>query len=365
MAIAVAAFARPPAELPPPRSPTTRPAAQQPRGLDRKVDVFFVSGTLEEALAEVQRLSGLSVRVDWRGLEDIGLTSRYRVVLRADHVTLEQALDLILSQVAPPGVPLGHVARASTVYVTTRATMGRLSAAKPLPTGRSPASTRTPSARTARPASPARRTVSATTPTELQFDETALEDIINSLRRRGLDIDVNWPGLQVVGIDRDTPLSFNLRRATFARALDRITGHLNGDKDKLSKVYWLVADGAVQLTTGHALNSDLKTVMFDVGDLLMTAPNFAGPRLDVAALISEPQGESSGNIFLDDEQEEEESPAARRKATRDSLIHLIKSQIGEDMWDDAGGKGSIKIMGGRLIISQTKLGFLLLARSSR
>ena len=365
MAIAVAALARPPAERPAPRTPTTRPATQQPRSLDRKVDVFFVHGTLEEALAEVQRLGGVSVRVDWRGLEEVGLTAKYRVVLRADHVTLERALDLVLSQVAPTGVPLGHIARANTVYVTTRATIVRLSAANALPTGQSPAPTRAPSAGAARPAPPARRTDTDTTPTELEFDETALEDIIGLLRQRGLDIDVNWPGLQVVGIERDTPLSLYLRGATFARALDRITGHLNAAKDKLSKVYWLVDDGAVQLTTGRALDDDLKTVMFDVGDLLMAAPNFAGPRLDVAALLSQPQDESSGGIFSDEEQDEEESPAAQRQATRDSLIHLIKSQIGEDMWDDAGGKGSIKIMGTRLIVSQTKLGFLLMARSSR
>ena len=49
---------------------------------------------------------------------------------------------------------------------------------------------------------------------------------------------------------------------------------------------------------------------------------------------------------------------------KEGLIAIIKASIGEDMWQDQG-KGSIRIFGNRLIISQTTLGFKLLDKSLR
>ena len=47
----------------------------------------------------------------------------------------------------------------------------------------------------------------------------------------------------------------------------------------------------------------------------------------------------------------------------ENLINIVKSSIGEDMWQPQG-KGAVKIMRNMMIISQTRLGFLMLKKSA-
>ena len=63
-----------------------------------------------------------------------------------------------------------------------------------------------------------------------------------------------------------------------------------------------------------------------------------------------------------EDREDRDSRAVQRKEIRDTLIKTIKEAIGEDMWTPTG-KGSIKMIGNRLVISQTLLGFKLLEES--
>jgi len=114
-----------------------------------------------------------------------------------------------------------------------------------------------------------------------------------------------------------------------------------------------------------------------VGDLLTFAPEFKGPRFSFD-MIGNNSGSSSGtglssgstnqreSIFDEEttreDREDRNSRAVQRKEIRDTLINTIKEAIGEDMWAP-NGKGSIKMIGNRLVISQTLLGFKLLEES--
>jgi hypothetical protein len=53
-----------------------------------------------------------------------------------------------------------------------------------------------------------------------------------------------------------------------------------------------------------------------------------------------------------------------RQQVNDALIAVIKQSIGEDMWQPTG-KGDVKLLGTRLVITQTPLGFRLLEQAFR
>ena len=57
---------------------------------------------------------------------------------------------------------------------------------------------------------------------------------------------------------------------------------------------------------------------------------------------------------------EGESAAETRTRTKNSLEKIITDSIGEEMWITGGGKGSVRFFRNKLIISQTRLGYMLM-----
>jgi hypothetical protein len=169
-------------------------------------------------------------------------------------------------------------------------------------------------------------------------------------------------------VDKDTAITFQAKNISIARALDLVTAELNGDKDRLSSIYWVVDRGIVQLSTGTALNQVMRTRVFDVADLLMVVPSFVGPRVSLEAI-----GQNGGNdpmagrggaggLFKDDDESkdgDEPTMAELRAQQRETLLNAVKESIGQDMWVPEG-QGSIKLINKQLIITQSLLGFKLM-----
>jgi hypothetical protein len=357
-AICVSALADDPApkvDTPADDTPTSRPAkpandAPPADPLAKTAETFRVAGPLTKALNKLSRSAGMPIRVDWRALQAAGITPKTHVQLRTDGLTYQRALELMLAQVAPNGAPLGWMIVDGEVLVSTQSAI----AAR---TSRATAATST------------RRTKSAgdghrptgRTPSAYDFDETPLTDVTDFLAHtKRLNIHVNWRALEAVGITEDTPITLKLRGVSLGRLLTVITEDLSAGKGPVDSVYWLVSEGVVEITTGHVLNQTLTRRMVDIADMLVIVPNFVSPRVDLSISQGAP-GEGQG-LFGEDP-DTEDDPAAQREATREAVIDMIKNTIPDELWQDGGGKGSIKIVGKRLIISQTKLGFLLMDRS--
>ncbi len=194
------------------------------------------------------------------------------------------------------------------------------------------------------PARPRRRAAA------YSYDETPLADVIDDIAHRaGVNIVVNWRSLANHNITRKSPVSIELTGVSAGSVLKVLTDDLSGGRGTLGSVYWLVEDGMVRIATGAVLNTALTTHTFDIGDLVMVIPDFPGPGLDLAA---------SGDIF--DESDDGDAEGPSRKEMEDNLIELIKGTIDADMWRPTG-KGSVSIFRDQVIISQTKLGWLLIA----
>jgi len=188
-------------------------------------------------------------------------------------------------------------------------------------------------------------------PRQFTYDQTPLGDVIDDISQlAGVNVVVNWRSLANHNITRRTPVSLDLTGVSTAKVLDVLTDDLSGGRGKFGSVYWLVDDGLVRIATGSALNTTLDTRVFNVGDLLMLVPDFEGPRLNL---------DMSGSVYESMGEDADDAPS--RAEAEETLIELVKDTIGEDMWRPAG-KGSVSIRGEQIIVTQTRLGWLLMRR---
>jgi hypothetical protein len=332
-----------------------------PKGLTREIVKPRIEANLAEALEQIGKYAETPVQADWAVLGAIGVTQETKVVMKAPRATPAQLLDLVIAQVSPRGKPLGWFARDGVVHVTTQ--MRALRRGRSLPA--------------APPETPSRRPRFGVR--SLDFEEVELAEVIKFLRTvSGLNMHVNWQAMQLSGVDKTTPITVKATGISIGRALDLVTDHVSGNKDKFERIYWVVDRGVVMISTGTSLNTHTRTRVYDVAHILMAVPNFRGPRLSTA-LPSQDRGSSSssrsgsssgrgdGGLFQDDQgttdrRDEGDDRQAQKKANRETLVQIIKEMIGDDMWYPQG-KGSVRTFGNQLIITQTLLGFKLLDRA--
>ncbi len=340
---------------------TTAPASRitpAKRLLGEIPKISLVKMPLSEALDHYAKLTGLSIRADWRALRSVGVFRSSLVTLKASEITFEKLLDLTLHRVARRAKPLAWYLSGKTVYVSTQAWVllrrgSSFAAALP-----------------AAPGTVARRAPRRRGAAEISFDEIPLKAVLDFFRDiSGVNFHVNWRSLEASGISQKTPVTLKVSNISVGRALDLVLDQINVGRDRLGSVYWVVDRGVVEIATGAVLNRKPITRVYDVGDLLVAVPNFEGPTIDTGTSGTDSSGGgATGGLFesMDTRTSSstgtssgDESMAEKRQKNRDTLIEVIKMSIGKDMWAPMG-KGSVKIIRDQLIITQTQLGFRLL-----
>ena len=368
-------------------------SADPARALKRKLPGPVGQTTLDKALKRYAKLAGVKIDVNWPALKAAGVGKDAKVALKARQATGGQWLDLTLSQVAKKKKPLGWYVHGGVVRVTT---IGGILSPRGLPYRRTSRSTR------ARPTG-ARPSKSPRPGSVFRFDDTALEDVVEYFREvTGLNFTVNWPALAQANVQRSTEISLNVRNVSPGRALDLVLDQLNAGQDKFGSIYWVIGDeGIVSITTGHMLNTKLIVRVYDVADLLKVVPNVPMPSMsdfsdsggsdrhgssgresgdgggfggrssgrrgasgrDRSSRTGRRSGRRGSSDYGGDRGDEDDY-AERKADARDSLIRFIQNSIGEDMWHPQA-KGSVTILRGKLIVSQTKLGYKLMGEATR
>ena len=355
-------------------------ATPQPAGdvspqqaMKRKVRKIVIKDTLRDAIAKYSSLANVKIEVDWPALQAAGVEQTTRVALKMSDLPISELLDLTLVQVESKGKGLTWYVDGNVVRVTAQGPVIHRDRTVP----RASSTPRTPERSTRR-----------VRLKEWRFDNTPASDAFEVVRKStGVNIYVNWRALEALGIQKDTPISLKASNISTARALDLITDELSGSRGTLERVYWLVDDGVVTISTGEALNRRTFTRVFHVGDLLTVIPNFRGRRLGMSTRGGRYGDDSYGGIGTDrfdgrdslgigsrdrgrdrygDRYGDSESVSTTelKEKLRENLTSIIKTSIGEEMWHPQG-QGSVKFLGNKLVISQTKLGFLLMGRALR
>lgn len=330
--------------------------------LGKKLEKVKFSGLVVQAFLYVEDVSGARLGVDWEALASVGVRPSSRLSFEARDITVEQLIALVLAEASPKGKPLAWFAENDRVYVTTQANvLGR----KPLRSARG-ASNPSQGDKTSRRESGRGNVALA----KVKFDKVPLRDVVAFFRdATDINFHVNWTALQLVGVGKETPVTLDATGLSIAKALDLTTEEVSPPgADKYSRVYWVIDGNVVMIATGQALSSRMRTRIFDVQDLLTVVPNFKGPRVnfDNDRTDSTDSGSTDGTFDLDDDDDddEEDSISDQRKKARESLMNIFRKSIGEDMWAPVG-PGSVQIWRGKLIITQSLLGFKLLEDAIR
>ncbi len=331
-------------------------------GMDRVYKSSTIKGTLETVLPKVAKMGGRKIVVDWAALERLGVDKTTKVSLKPTGASAGQTLSLVLAQVAQRNKPLGWFEANKTVFVTSQLRAIRKDVATIRLTNATSAKGKDTK-------------VSGDTPRrggsdQVAWDKAELRKVLEYVRKAGdLNMVVNWKALEESGIKKTTPVSLKLRRANLATLLDLILEQANGSLDKYSRAYWVIEKGIVKITTGNILNRKTVTRAWDITDLVHTRPDFAGPRMKMQA-DDDDDGDSdsdTGSIFDndwdDDDDDSDDGDQPTRKQLEDKIVQMVKESIDQDMWKSGGGKGSIAVYQGKLIITQTQLGWKLLGNT--
>jgi hypothetical protein len=328
--------------------------------LGKQVPKFSTSGTLDDAMAKLSEVSGMKILVDWDAMKTTDIDRQATVVYSTANATVEQLLEMALARAAVKDHPLAWYLEGSVVHVTTQA---KVLYRHDLPVAQN-TSSHWPRAK-------------APAASDVKFDNTPLADVLTYVRERTkLDVEINWKSLEDSGITKETQVTLEAKDVTSARLLNIVLDQVSAGKDRMSRAYWVIDDGIVIIASGAALNNRLITKVMDVSDLLVLVPSIEGPKLDLsqsspggAGGSGSTGGGSSGGLFQNNQTDNktvpsEESPAAARQKLRDNLIQSVKDSIGDDMWKP-DGKGAISLVGSKLVISQTLLGFKLMEEAGR
>lgn len=152
---------------------------------------------------------------------------------------------------------------------------------------------------------------------KLDFQHQSLLQVIEYFRNQSkLMIVMDWPALENVGIEMDSPVTLHVDGVTYGQALTMILDQLMpGDLDTVD---YQVQDGVVRVSTLRKLNQDREVHVYDIGELI-----------DVAGL----------NRDLEDQKSEQ-------------LQELIRDTVGDPLgWSDRGGEiAHMRLYEGKLIV---------------
>jgi general secretion pathway protein D len=190
---------------------------------------------------------------------------------------------------------------------------------------------------------------------ELKLDNIPFTDVIDALRDlTNANIFVNWRALESEGVDRAAPVTARLRDVKFAKALDTILKDVGGGTVNLG---YTIDDGVISISTQTDLAKNTLTRVYDIRDLIVEIPDFFDApqfQLQQANQTSGQGGGSSGQSLFGGQTQGQTQDEGQRAALITEIQELIQETVDPESWREAGGTvGSIRVLNGNLIVSQT------------
>lgn len=193
---------------------------------------------------------------------------------------------------------------------------------------------------------------------EVAFEEAPLESVMNWLAELSdMNVRVRWEQLESLGIDRDKPITIQVRNVRLSQVLWMIMNAAGGVDVKLA---YRASGNILTLSTDEDLGKEMVTETYDVSDLLLRVPNFYGaPSLDLQQNTQQGQGGGGGgqSIFSgsggnqDDNQQQE----GEDEASMQELIDLIQQTVEPNTWFANGGLGTIHPFQGSIVVRNNLL----------
>ncbi|MHC4984984.1 MAG: type II secretion system protein GspD, partial [Planctomycetota bacterium] len=154
---------------------------------------------------------------------------------------------------------------------------------------------------------------------------------------------VKWSALRSADVRKDSPVDLGKLPSRKLSQVLKLTLDYLGDVNPLG---YTVEDGVIKVSTADDLSRNKIIRIYDIQDLIIRVPDFAGPRMDVGELVG--GGESTSTDFFAEESGDDDE--LTRQEMIDNLIETMQESIDTYSWDS---DASIRESRGQLIITQT------------
>ena len=187
------------------------------------------------------------------------------------------------------------------------------------------------------------------------FKDNSLKDVLEFVQAvTQLNVDVDWPSLEAVGVDKDRTISLNLTNVPVRTVLDRVIE--KASDDPTNGAAWAVYDGVLTVASREQINKNKVLEIYDIRDLLINITNFTNaPEFDLQAALQSRKGGGGGQSpFRDAGRNQQQNQGPTIQERTDELIKIVTTNVDKDGWQENGGNvGYIQQFQGNLIITNT------------
>jgi len=192
---------------------------------------------------------------------------------------------------------------------------------------------------------------------EVSFDSAPLDQVINWLEDfTPMNVVVRWDILEENGVDKDKPISMQVRNLRFSQVLWLLMQEAGGSDVKLA---YRASGELLIISTADDLGKEMVVRVYDVSDLLVRAEKFYGaPHMDLQNSQNlGSQGGGTGNIFGgtgSGGSRDDDERGGRGREEEDTgiqeLIDLIVTTVEPNSWALNGGLGTIQAFRNLLVV---------------
>lgn len=192
---------------------------------------------------------------------------------------------------------------------------------------------------------------------EVDFQDQPFEQVMNFITDlKTINVAVDWEDLRSQGIERDKPVTVQLKQVSLKTALNEVLSQVGGEVP----LGFSVGDGLLRIATREKLNKSKFINVYDIRDLIVRIPRFTNaPQLDLsqAGQSSSASGSSSifGNAAADEPSDKADEDDARSsdKGIVTEIMDIIRQTVQPDSWRESGGEGALRELNGQLIVYNT------------
>ena len=174
------------------------------------------------------------------------------------------------------------------------------------------------------------------------FDQTPIEEALRFLQNlSGVPIVVDWPALELAGVERTTEISLELRDVPLRKVLQLALDTAS----PFEPLTFYLEDGLLHVTTLAEADQDHVTRVYDIRDLIVEVPDFDVDDADLGGGGGGGGGLGGGNGNGGDEGGGSEEERAQQ------IIDLIVQTVRPDVWEVNGGTARIAFFRGNLVVT--------------
>jgi anti-sigma regulatory factor (Ser/Thr protein kinase)/Flp pilus assembly secretin CpaC len=190
----------------------------------------------------------------------------------------------------------------------------------------------------------------------VNFQDNAFGNVIEFIENiSNLNIDVDWGSLELIGVDRETPVTLKLTNVSLETVLDRV---LEKVSDPDIPAGWAVTDGILTIASDEVLRRNTVLEIYDIRDLLVDIPDYTeAPTFDLNSVLQSSGGRGGGGQSRSPFQGTGQNTDVTRRDRQemiDEIVEIISSNVDYEGWLENGGDtGSMREFNGNLIITNT------------